>query len=275
MTILINGQATEQISVRDRGLQYGDGLFETLAVIDGRCPFWERHMQRLQEGCRRLQLPCPEISLLQAEAHSLVQNETRAVLKLILSRGEGGRGYAYPEHARPARILMRYPWPDYPSQHWQQGVQVRFCSTTLARQPRLAGLKHLNRLEQVLARNEWQDTEIVEGLMLDENTNVIEGTMSNLFMVQNKQLYTADLSACGVAGIMRGYILDLARKAGIATHIGEISRQQLGEADEIFLSNSLIGLWPVKRLDGQIFAVGETSRRLQMLINRDYPLIHV
>lgn len=275
MTILINGQATDQISVRDRALQYGDGLFETLAVIDGRCPFWERHMQRLQEGCRRLQLPFPEISLLHAEAHSLIQNETRAVLKLILSRGEGGRGYAYPEHAQPVRILMRHPWPDYPSQHWQQGVQVRFCSTMLARQPRLAGLKHLNRLEQILARNEWQDAEIVEGLMLDEKSNVIEGSMSNLFMVQNKQLYTANLSACGVAGIMRGYILDLARKAGIAIHIGDISRQQLGEADEIFLSNSLIGLWPVKWLDGQIFAVGETSRRLQILINRDYPLIHV
>lgn len=275
MTILINGQVTDRISVCDRGLQYGDGLFETLAVIDGACPLWERHMQRLQEGCRRLQLPFPDISLLQAEAQILIRDKTRAVLKLILSRGEGGRGYRYPDHGQPVRILMRHSWPEYPEQNWQQGVQIRFCSTILARQPALAGLKHLNRLEQVLARNEWQDAEIAEGLMLDENGSVIEGTMSNVFMVKNKRLHTAELSTCGVAGIMRGYILELAHNAGIATRIGEITKKQLGEADEIFLSNSLIGLWPVNRLEGQTFAVGEISRRLQTLINRDYPLIHV
>ncbi len=275
MTILINGQRTDRISVRDRGLNYGDGLFETMAVINGRCPFWKRHMQRLQKGCRRLQLPFPDIPLLQAEAQTLIQHETRAVLKLILSRGEGGRGYRYPEAAQPTRIFMRHPWPDYPEQNSQQGVQVRFCTTTLARQSALAGLKHLNRLEQVLARNEWQDAEIAEGLMLDERGNVIEGTMSNMFMVKNKRLYTTELSTCGVAGIMRGYILELACHAGMGTHIGEITKKRLGEADEIFLTNSLIGLWPVNRLEGQIFAVGEISRRLQTLINRDYPLIHV
>lgn len=275
MSVLINGQAADCISVRDRSFQYGDGLFETMAVIEGVCPFWERHMQRLQNACRRLQLPFPDSTLLRAEAQTLIENETRVVLKLILSRGEGGRGYAYPEQVQPVRVFMCHPWPGYPKKNWQQGIQIRFCRTTLARQPRLAGLKHLNRLEQVLARNEWQDTEIVEGLMLDENGNVIEGTMSNVFMVQNERLYTADLSASGVAGIMRGYILDLARKAGIEIHIGNISKQQLGEADEIFISNSLIGLWPVNRLDGKTFTVGATSRKLQTLINRDYPHIHV
>ncbi|VAX12266.1 Aminodeoxychorismate lyase [hydrothermal vent metagenome] len=274
MTVLINGQTTDRISVRERSFQYGDGLFETMAVIDGICPFWDRHMQRLQKGCQQLQLPFPDRSLLRAEAQVLIQNERRAVLKLILSRGEGGRGYVYSENVPPSRIFMRYPWPEYPKQNGQAGVQVRFCNTTLARQPALAGLKHLNRLEQVIARNEWRDGEIAEGLMLDENENVIEGTMSNLFMVQNKRLYTADLSRCGVAGIMRGYILDLARNAGIAIHIGDISKQQLGDADEIFLSNSLIGLWPVNRLEGQLLAVGEISRRLQTLINRDYPHFH-
>ncbi len=275
MNILINGQAVDSISVGDRGFQYGDGLFETMAVINGACPFWERHMQRLQYGCRRLQFPLPDIALLQAEARVLIQHEKRAVLKLILSRGEGGRGYRYPATVQASRIFMRHPWPDYPEQNGQIGVQVRFCTTTLARQPALAGLKHLNRLEQILARNEWQDAAIIEGLMLDENENVIEGTMSNVFMVQNKHLYTANLSNCGVAGIMRGYILELAHNAGITSHIGDISKQQLGEADEIFLSNSLIGLWPVNRLEGQVFTVGEISHRLQTLINKDYPHIHV
>jgi len=280
MSILINGQAADSISVLDRGLQYGDGLFETMAVIDGACPFWDAHMQRLQQGCRRLQLPIPDTSLLQAEAHALIRNEKRAVLKLILSRGEGGRGYRYPDPVQPRRIFMRHPWPDYPQQNGREGVQVRFCTTTLARQPALAGLKHLNRLEQVLARNEWQDAQIAEGLMLEENgsvigKNVIEGTMSNVFMLQNDILYTPDLSACGVAGIMRETILELARNAGMTVCITNITKDHLCEADEIFLTNSLIGLWPVNRLEGQTFAVGEISRHLQMLINRDYPRIYV
>jgi len=275
MSILINGQSADSISVLDRGLQYGDGLFETMAVIDGACPFWDAHMQRLQQGCQRLQLPVPDRTLLQAEAQALVQHEKRAVLKLILSRGEGGRGYRYPDPVQPNRIFMRHPWPDYPQQNEREGVQVRFCNITLARQPALAGLKHLNRLEQVLARNEWQDAQIAEGLMLDENGNVIEGTMSNLFMVQNAILYAPDLSACGVAGIMRQTILELARNAGMTVRLTNITKDHLCEADEIFLTNSLIGIWPVNRIDEQTFAVGDISRRLQMLINRDYPFIHV
>jgi len=170
---------------------------------------------------------------------------------------------------------MRHPWPDYPQQNRREGVQVRFCTTTLARQPALAGLKHLNRLEQVLARNEWQDAQIAEGLMLDENGNVIEGTMSNLFMLQDDILYTPDLSACGVAGIMRETILELARNTDMTVRVTNITKDHLCEADEIFLTNSLIGIWPVNRINKQTFAVGEISRRLQMLINRDYPLLYV
>jgi len=275
MTMLINGQKTDQLGAANRGLQYGDGLFETIAVIDGRCPFWDRHMRRLQNSCQRLSLPVADIALLEAEAQSLINNETRAVLKLIISRGEGGRGYRYPEPTQATRILMRHPWPDYPLQNWQVGVQVRFCNTVLARQLQLAGLKHLNRLEQVLARNEWQDSDIVEGLMSDENGNVIEGTISNVFMLQNGILYTPDLSHCGVAGIMRERLIELAAQEGMSIHIGNITKEQLFNADEIFLSNSLIGLWPVKQLNGQIFTIGETGRKLQILINRDIPLIHV
>jgi len=212
---------------------------------------------------------------LQGEAHALIQHEKRAVLKLILSRGEGGRGYRYPESVQPSRIFMRHPWPDHPQQNGREGVQVRFCNITLARQPALAGLKHLNRLEQVLARNEWQDAQMAEGLMLDENGNVIEGTMSNVFMVQNGILYTPDLSACGVAGIMRDTVLELARNTDMTVRITNITKDQLCEADEIFLTNSLIGIWPVNRLEGQTFAVGDISRRLQMLLNREYPRIYV
>lgn len=273
--ILINGKKTEQIGARDRGLHYGDGLFETIAVIEGEAVFWERHLQRLEKGCQRLSLPFPDPALLQREAQSLIKNEPRAVLKLIISRGEGGRGYAYPEPTRSTRLLMPYLWPDYPIQNWRQGVQVRFCDTRLARQPQLAGLKHLNRLEQVLARNEWRDANIAEGLMCDENGNVIEGTLSNLFMLHNGVLHTPDLSQCGVAGIMRERILELAHRQGIRIEIDNITKAQLLAADEVFLSNSLIGLWPVNSLQGRNFKIGNITRSLQNLINQDYPLIHV
>ncbi|HHH89614.1 MAG TPA: aminodeoxychorismate lyase [Aliiroseovarius sp.] len=272
MKALVNGRENTNPGVFDRGLAYGDGLFETMAVLEGRCPFWDRHLRRLRRGCEALRLPLPDPALLRDEAQRLIGAESRAVLKLILTRGEGGRGYRHPGPVQATRILMRLPWPDYPPQNGQQGVQARFCETRLARQPALAGLKHLNRLEQVLARNEWQDPAIAEGLMLDEQENVIEGTMSNLFMVHNDTLYTPDLSACGVAGIMRERILELAAAEGIRSVIEPIAKSRLLAAEEIFLSNSLIGLWPVTRLADRVFAAGPVSRALQAHINRDYGL---
>src|SRR5690606_13424665 len=146
----------------------GDGVFETLAVRDGRCEFWDRHLQRLTRGCEALRLPAPRPDQLGEEAGSLVRDVRQGVLKIIVTRGSGGRGYRPSREAVPTRILMLSEWPVYPDDWHESGVAVRLCEQRLGSQPALAGIKHLNRLEQVLARMEWDDTDIAEGLLCDQ-----------------------------------------------------------------------------------------------------------
>jgi len=262
MTILVNGQETEHLSVGDRGLQYGDGLFESIALRDGHPLLWERHMTRLAEGCRRLMIPMPDRETLHQEVARVAQGERRGVAKVILTRGDAGRGYRPMAGTVPTRIVRRYPWPDFPTDNAATGVRVRWCRLRLSRQPALAGLKHLNRLEQTLARMEWQD-ECAEGLMCDVDGQVIEGTMSNLFLVHEDTLVTPDLAESGVAGVMRAEVLAQAAKLGIATRISPVTVTMVENAEELFLTNSLIGIWPVTRLEMKPYVVGKTTQTLQ------------
>ena len=183
VSVLVNGVAVDTVSARDRGFQYGDGLFETIAVSRGTPLLWERHAQRLLAGAVRLDMPPPETALLRAETDRLCRGVERGVLKIIFTRGISGRGYRPDASTSTTRALSLSPWPDYPPSWSGEGVVVRLCQTRLASQPRLAGLKHLNRLEQVLARAEWDD-EYAEGLMQDESGNIVEGTMTNIFLVE-------------------------------------------------------------------------------------------
>ncbi len=247
--MLINGESGSHISALDRGLQYGDGLFETIAVVGSRPCLWERHYQRLSVGCERLDIPTPEKWLLLQEIGQEMGSSERGVIKLIITRGEGTRGYAPSTRPEATRIVHFSPWPDYPTDNSSQGVNVRICSTRLGVNPALAGMKHLNRLEQVMARSEWDDPDIGEGLMLDARGRVIEGTMSNIFMFQDGIIYTPDLSGCGVEGVMRGLVLDTAADLGIEVKIGHISLSEALQADSMMLTNSLIGIWPVKSLE--------------------------
>ncbi len=261
--ILINGEAGDRIDVLDRGLQYGDGLFETLRVRAGRPCLWAAHLARLRRGCERLGIAMPAEARLRDEAGRLCAGLDDGVLKIVLTRGPGGRGYRPPRDARPTRLLAVFPAPDYPPQYAQAGVAARLCDTRLGLNPALAGLKHLNRLEQVLARAEWDEPGIAEGLMLDIEGNVIEGTMSNLFMVRAGRLCTPGLSRCGVAGVMRARVMAEAGAQGIPVEEGRIGLRDLAAADELFLTNSVIGVWPVRRLDGRDYvAPGPLTARL-------------
>ena len=263
---LINGKPQDQISIRDRGLQYGDGLFETLAVSMGKPVFWDRHMRRLRQGAERLGLAAPSESLLRQETEQVCMGHERAVLKIIITRGAAGRGYGPVAGTVPTRILGLSAWPDYPAAHAQQGVMVRFCRMTLSRNRLLAGIKHLNRLEQVLARAEWQEG-YQEGLMQDEDGHVVEGTMSNVFAVSQGTLLTPDVSQCGVDGVIRGIVLECAAAASIPCRVADFHRQEILDADEVFLTNSLIGLWPVRKLENREYPVGNYTRRLQQALN--------
>jgi 4-amino-4-deoxychorismate lyase len=262
---MINGEMTELLSATDRGLHYGDGLFETIAMINGTPRLWTHHMERLQRGCAVLQLPPPDPQQLHAEALTLCGSAERAVLKLVLTRGSGGRGYRPPPQVVTQRLLFRYPWPDYGDP--DAGIHLRLCQTPLACNPRLAGVKHLNRLEQVMARAEWDDPTIHEGLMCDLDGQVKEGTMSNLFWVAGGRLYTPDLSRCGVAGVMRAQVVGLASELGIELNCAKIDPQGLARVDEIFLTNSLIGIWPVCRYAGRDFPPGGVTQRLRRALH--------
>ncbi|OAI83722.1 aminodeoxychorismate lyase [Pseudomonas putida] len=264
MQAWVDGQGADTRALQSRGLAYGDGLFETIAVKAGKASLLDYHLDRLALGCQRLAIEA-DLQLIRDECCRYAVLLGDGVLKLILTRGDSQRGYAAVAGAMPRRILQGNPVPVYPSEHADQGVSLFPCRTRLAEQPLLAGLKHLNRLEQVLARAEWQGAEYAEGLMLDMSGRVIEGVYSNLFLVHGGQLLTADLSRCGVAGVMRAALLDAAGREGIGAQIRDLALDDLEQADELFLCNSVYGVWPVRSFASLNWSPGPLTRKLQAI----------
>ncbi|MDH4275468.1 MAG: aminodeoxychorismate lyase [Gammaproteobacteria bacterium] len=248
--MLVNGVPKESVSLLDRGLQYGDGVFETVAALYGVVPHWERHLARLTAGCAQLGIAPPDAHTLTEEVMQLTHTRERCVVKILITRGVGGRGYRPPQPCNPTRIVYTAPWPEHPLHYYTQGVRIRVCSTPVRRSPSLAGIKHLNRLDQVLARNEWHDLDIVEGLMMDENGWVIEATAANVFGVRDGTLFTPSLSFAGVNGVVRNEVLTLATQGGYGCRVQDLSLTDIYSMDELFLTNSLIGLWPVRECVG-------------------------
>jgi 4-amino-4-deoxychorismate lyase len=261
--ILINGLEADHIAVNDRGFQYGDGLFETIEVLDGQPIFLEQHLSRLGADCLRLKIPKPDIKLLTDEIANVCKSAQKAVLKIIITRGVGGRGYRQPEAIQPTRVISLYSYPEYPQIYAEHGINARFCNTRLGLNPALAGIKHLNRLEQIMARAEWDDPTIQEGIMLDINNQVIEGTMTNLFYVKDNGIYTASLHFAGVSGIVRGIIKQLSAEQNLTLIEHDYKKDVLLNADEVFVCNSIIGIWPVKQIENASFAVGKLTEQLQ------------
>ena len=245
--ILVNGQAASCIGALDRGLHYGDGVFRTMKTVAGEIRWWADHYQKLLSDCEALGITCPDEILLRQEVLQVAAQPGVGVVKIIVTRGEAKRGYGIPDEARPVRMVMGFP----AIAHHSRDVQVRWCDLRLSNQPRLAGIKHLNRLENVLARSEWSDSGIAEGLLMDEAERVVCGTMSNLFLLENNRLVTPKLDRCGIAGVARERLLRVAPRHNVAVCIEEISRQRLLAAEEIFLTNSLIEVWRVASLDNQ------------------------
>jgi 4-amino-4-deoxychorismate lyase len=261
--MLIDGRPVSCVSALDRGLLYGDGVFETITISDGEPLSWSCHMQRLQAGCERLGIPVCDAALLLTEARGLFGDGEAGILKVIVTRGCGGRGYRTAADTAPGRILQRHPWPEISPEWRESGITVRICTLRLGRNPALAGIKHLNRLEQVMARREWDDEEIAEGLLLDHDGNLIEGTMSNLFLVIDGVLTTPVLDQCGVAGVMRARVLDVAERHGLRIRVRKIPMRELARAEEVFVCNSVIGIWPVIRADDFAWKKGAVTTRIE------------
>ncbi|KAA0974712.1 aminodeoxychorismate lyase [Pseudomonas sp. ANT_H12B] len=260
----VDGQPADALSLKDRGLAYGDGLFETIAVRNGSPVLLDRHLVRLVKGCQRLAIHLDHAAMC-TELLAYAQALGDGVLKLIVTRGDSARGYAPDPAAQARRIMLGNPPAAYPAANAEQGIRLFPCTTRLAKQPLLAGLKHLNRLEQVIARSEWQDSDHAEGLMLDQAGRVIEGIFSNLFLIRDGVLITADLKRCGVAGVMRAELLFQAESLGIPTRITDITLDQLQWADEVLVCNSVYGVWPVRAYAALSWPVGPLTRKLQTI----------
>jgi 4-amino-4-deoxychorismate lyase len=272
----VDGEAGESLPVLDRGLQFGDGLFETFAVVAGGIPRWPAHLARLGRGIERLGLAPLNLAAVDEEVRRLVaQTGGDWVGKLILTRGSSARGYRLPAQPAIRRILTLNRPAVRPARYWREGVPVRLCGLRLGTQPALAGLKHLNRLESLLARAEWSGDDPPEGLMCDQQGRLVEGTMSNLFIRFGPRVLTSPLQDCGVSGTQREWVIEqLAAEERFVIAYETIEPAALAGADEVFLSNSLFGLWPVRCIEGQAgpgWPVGECLRLLQAASLRAMP----
>ncbi|MBS0374910.1 MAG: aminodeoxychorismate lyase [Proteobacteria bacterium] len=250
--------------VLDRGLEFGDGLFETLAVADGRPRRLERHLARLALGCGRLGIAAPDPATLAAELRHAAAQPGTGVVKLIVTRGEGGTGYAADPGRAPCRRVAALPARARAGDPAAQGVAVVTLATRLAEQPLLAGLKHLNRLEQVLARAELaRSPAAAEGLMLDVHGRLVCGTMTNVYLVTHGRVVTPSLARAGVAGVLRAELLEGWAGAGTPCEIRDVEPAEIATATEVFVSNALIGVWPVVNVDGRPLPVGPVTRAAQ------------
>ena len=262
---LINGVESDTISVDDRGLAYGDGVFRTLKTRAGEPIWWADHYATLARDCAALAIVCPAQKILLDEVQTVAQGADR-VIKIILTRGVGARGYRPSDLPSPTRIVAAAPLPDYAHQA-AHGVSVRWCRLRLARQAELAGIKHLNRLQNVLARKEWDDPTIAEGLLCDDTGAVIGGTMTNLFVMRDDELLTPDLSLSGIDGVTRSRVLRAATLHGVQWRICRLDTADILAADEVFLGNSIAGLWRIMRLEDRQWAASGWTEQFNRWIH--------
>lgn len=261
--ILVNGELADSISVYDRGLQYGDGLFETIAVSNGRPLLLEKHLSRLHKSTQYLKFSTQDFDTIKQELLEFSQDIQKGIVKIILTRGAGGRGYALPDEPSANRILIKYPWPDYPNSIISQGAKLRVCDLKLSKQSAFVTSKHLNRLEQILARSEWSDEDIFEGILLNEDDKIIECTMSNVFFIKGKHLITPELNESGVKGILREVILENAELLGYEMIVSSIYLDDLNSKDECFITNSIIGVCPVNTIGDVSYSMISQSQKIR------------
>ena len=265
----LNGQPVQDAFAANRALQYGDGVFRTCLIYTNELIDLEGHIEKIMADAARLDmgvgLAAEQPLLLQAEACELASRQPQAVLKMLLIRAGTERGYRSSSQTCD-RLLLLGPAPNFPASFWEQGVQLFRSSFRLASQPVLAGIKHLNRLEQVLASRHWP-AGADEILVNDDQGRPVSGTRSNLFWVQDGTLCTPALDCCGVAGLMRDRLLGIARRLRLPIRIAPASWDEIYRAQEIFVCSSLIGIWPVRSLEAwSAAAPGVMTRRLMEIL---------
>lgn len=265
MNVTLNGQVlVEGVSPYDRGLHYGDGLFETIVCMKGRARLLSLHMDRLSSSCERLRIALGDVTPLRREIEATAAAAGDALIKVIVTRGEAvARGYGWSGTEVATRLVYRYPLPPENFAAGSEGIRAAVAKLRYGENPQLAGMKHLNRLEQVIARSEVPVENAAELLVFSSSGNLVSGTMSNVFLVSQGRLLTPKLDRCGVAGVMRRVILREAAATGLAVEESVLGETDLARADELFITNARIGIWPIRVLDGREVGVGAVTRKLQ------------
>jgi 4-amino-4-deoxychorismate lyase len=257
---LVNGEIQNFVSASDRGLNYGDGVFETIAVSQSRPRLWQEHMDRLAKSCERLGMNAPPQAVLLRELQTVCAGLPRCLVKIVLSRAHSGRGYSPLIGADPERVVSSHFWPADSSNAAVTGVEAHICEIKLSIQPALGGMKHLNRLEQVLASRELESVAEQEGILFDAEEHLISSISANIFLVYREQLLTPRLDRSGVRGVMRSRLLK-AFKA--RCELRRISREMLDEASEVFLCSAVRGIIPVKSINAFEYPIGPVTREFQ------------
>lgn len=265
---LINGSLNSVISALDRGFSYGDGVFRTIKVVHGLPEHWPAHYQKLVKDCSAIGIVCPSADVLINDFQQLFSiDEPVAVAKIIITRGEGARGYNPPAITNPTRVMIKSSQPNYPAHYFNEGVMLHLCETRLGHQPKLAGIKHLNRLENVLARMEWSDPQMADGLMLDITSNVIECTAANIFARYGNLLITPQLDQCGVSGVTRKQIIARAYTLNLKIVVETMDLKRLLSADEVIICNSLFGVWQVRQLEDKKWLKQDLATNLRKTLH--------
>jgi len=270
---LINGEFSKHISVIDRGLSYGDGLFETMSwsyLEDEKVlgvEFWERHIERIKLGCSITKIKLPPIKILTNYKEKILNECLRkgiknGVLKILITRGIGGRGYKFEKEIVPTVIFLSFPSKEINKKTLNTGVKLRFCEFPIFENSMLAGLKHLNRIDSVMARSEWEEDEFFDGVMLDNSESIIDGTMTNLFFSKNNVLYTPIIKKSGINGIMRQVVIDNANLFFKEVCEIEIKRKTISAFDEMFVTNSVIKILPVTHLSNKKFKITNATKEM-------------
>ena len=266
---VVNGALTNQVSITDRAFNYGDGVFETIAVHNKALHYWNEHYQRLEKGCEALGISSPSESELLADIKKLALSANSSIIKVVISRGQGGRGYSAAGVTQTTTVITQHEWPGYITRYQSQGINSRICQHRLLINPALVGIKHLNRLDQVLARNEWHNDDIQEGFMLDRDDNIIEGTCTNIFLKTSKGWVTPADDSCAVAGVMRAAVINKASQTGLVINKQSVKLSELASVKECFVCNSIWGVVPVLSCDSYHFEINDDMRQIQTELEQE------
>jgi 4-amino-4-deoxychorismate lyase len=264
----VNGKLVNGIAPTNRGFAYGDGVFRTMRLLNGELQDWPQHYQTLVADCSKIQIVCPSAELLMQEfkyfMSSATEEETQfGIIKIMITRGEGARGYAPPAICEPTRVFVQSALPVYPPEIYSNGVALYTCQTRLAKQPLLAGIKHLNRLENVLARAELKDPRFFDGVLRDYDDHVIEAVSGNLFVYKNGLVMTPILEQAGVAGVMRQKIIDWYKTLGQPVVTATLTMENLLDADAVVIANSVYGVLQVLQIDEHVIASNHWAKELR------------